>query len=226
MALLCYNQLVGEWMRQRIEQASPALPNLVAGRAIRVMAEMTGVRIPPAIPPQHFWETELPEELEERLTDPDFKAAALFDYLVLDEAQDLLARPRLWQCLLSFFPVVWKKVPLRSSAISTTRFSPNVSRCSKSLATLDASGRPVRWRLLENCRNYRIVGDTAVRLAGLSDPVYSGYMRSGGGVHNYDIFFYEEKRNSWTGSVSGSGSSKRMATNRQRSHCCRSGPII
>src|SRR5262249_14224309 len=43
------------------------------------------------------------------------------------------------------------------------------------------------------CRNYRIVGDSAVRLSGLRQPVYDGYMRSGGGIHNYDIFFYRSE---------------------------------
>jgi superfamily I DNA/RNA helicase len=32
-----------------------------------------------------------------------------------------------------------------------------------------------------------------VRLAGFPGVVYSGYLRSGGGVNNYDIFFYEDE---------------------------------
>lgn len=48
VALLCYNKLVGDWMQQRIAQARPIPPNLVIGRAIRVMAEMTNVAIPEA----------------------------------------------------------------------------------------------------------------------------------------------------------------------------------
>jgi hypothetical protein len=63
----------------------------------------------------------------------------------------------------------------------------------QALKALDAYSQPVRWKLSENCRNYRIVGDTAVRLAGHSDSTYSGYLRTGGGVHNYDIFFYEHE---------------------------------
>src|SRR5262249_18790486 len=101
VALLCYNQLVGNWMFRKVAQASPVLPNLVVGRAIRVMAEMAQIHIP-SEPSHHFWDTQLPEKLEERLTDPDFKAAALFDYLVLDEAQDILARPGLWQSVVHF----------------------------------------------------------------------------------------------------------------------------
>jgi hypothetical protein len=65
---------------------------------------------------------------------------------------------------------------------------------SRSLASLHATGKPTVYRLSENCRNYRIVGDSAVRLSGLREPVYDGYMRSGGGLHNYDIFFYHSER--------------------------------
>jgi hypothetical protein len=51
--------------------------------------------------------------------------------------------------------------------------------------------RPARWTLLENCRNYRIIGETAVQLAGLQGTIYTGYRRIGGGLSNYDILFYE-----------------------------------
>ena len=43
VALLCYNQLIGNWMRKKIEKTEPALPNLVVGRVISVMSNMAGV---------------------------------------------------------------------------------------------------------------------------------------------------------------------------------------
>ena len=55
------------------------------------------------------------------------------------------------------------------------------------------SSRPTRWRLSENCRNYRIIGETAVQLGGFSSAVYSGYRRVGGGVQNYNIMFYADE---------------------------------
>lgn len=190
VALLCYNQLVGDWMRQKVEKIGPTLPNLVVGRAIQVMAEMTGIEIP-SNPSREYWEEQLPQELEERLTDPDFKASSAFDYLVLDEAQDILAKPRLWQCLTQFL----------SGGISEGAFAlfgdfyhqvlGDREAMQSALAELDKSNRPVRWNLGENCRNYPIVGDTAVQLAGFTEPIYSGYLRSGGGQHNYDIVFYD-----------------------------------
>lgn len=193
VALLCYNQLVGDWIRQRVEKAIPTLPNLVAGRAIRVMAEMTGVEIPDN-PSREYWEEQLPQELEERLTDPDFKAAAAFDYLVLDEAQDILAKPRLWQCLTQFLSEGESRGAFALFGDFDHQVLGEREAMQASLAALDKYYRPVRWNLSENCRNYPIVGSTAVKLAGFTDPVYSGYLRTGGGLHNYDIFFYDNEQ--------------------------------
>ena len=190
VALLCYNQLIGDWLERRIDQSIPALPNLVAGRAIRVMAELTQIEFP-SNPAQEFWDTELPQRLEESLTDPDFNAAATFDYLVLDEAQDLLARPRLWQCLTQFLVGETGKGAFALFGDFDHQVLTEREPMNRALNALDTMNRPVRWKLSENCRNYQIVGDTAVRLAGFVDPVYSGYLRSGGGVHNYNIYFYD-----------------------------------
>lgn len=190
VALLCYNQLVGDWMRQRVAQDGRVPPNLIIGRAIRIMAEMTGVAIPES-PSPSFWEADLPEQLEERLTDPDLKATAAFDYLVLDEAQDILARPRLWGCLSQFL-----RGDIGGGAFALLGdFDHQVLRdhepMRKTLAEVNGTARPVRWHLAENCRNYRIVGETALRLGGVPATVYSGYLRPGGGLQNYDIYFYE-----------------------------------
>lgn len=193
VALLCFNQLVGDWMRHRMDQITPALPNLVVGRAIRVMAETTEVEIPDKPSPE-FWANELPLRLEERLTDPDFKATATFDYLVLDEAQDILARPRLWQCLAQFLSGGVDRGALALFGDFDHQVLAGREPMRNALAALDATDRPVRWNLSENCRNYRIVGETAVLLSGTGGRVYSGYLRAGGGMHNYDIFFFEHEQ--------------------------------
>ena len=190
VALLCYNHLIGDWMRQRVAQGVQIPPNLIVGRAIRIMAEMTGVAIPES-PSASFWEGSLPEQLEDRLTDPDLKVTAAFDYLVLDEAQDLLGRPRLWGCLSQLL-----RGGIGGGAFALLGdFDHQVLRdyeaMRKTLAVVDGTARPVRWHLAENCRNYRIVGETALRLGGMSASVYSGYLRPGGDLQNYDIFFYE-----------------------------------
>jgi hypothetical protein len=193
VALLCFNQLVGEWMRRQVEGISPPNPNLVTGRAIQVMADLTGLEIPKA-PTREFWETTLPQKLEERLTDPDFRATAIFDYLIIDEAQDLLARPHLWACLSQFLVGGFDNGKFTLFGDFDNQVLAERQTMTQTLAALDASAYPSRWRFTENCRNYRIVGDTAVSLSGLGNSVYAGYMRTGGGVENYDITFYEHER--------------------------------
>ena len=193
VALVCFNQLIGDWIKEEVSRSTPPLPNLVAGRAVRAMAELTGIKIPER-PSRDFWDAELPQRLEERLTDPDFRSAASFDYLVVDEAQDILSRPQLWQCLAQFLD----RGLARGAFVLFGDFDFQVlterDRLNEALDALEASSRPAHWRLSENCRNYRIVGETAVRLAGLGGPVYSGYLRSGGSLANYDIFFYATER--------------------------------
>ncbi|BBO80428.1 hypothetical protein DSCO28_09940 [Desulfosarcina ovata subsp. sediminis] len=192
VALLCFNHLIGEWMKEHCAEERPALPNLIVGRAISVMADMSGVVIPDK-PSQDYWDFELPKIIEERVTDPDFKAAATFDCLVIDEAQDLLARPRIWECLSYFVSGGLRNGSIALFGDLDHQVLTGRDSIIKALSELDESNRPVRWKLSENCRNYRIIGDTAVQLAGLTGPVYSGYLRSGGSVSNYDIYFYDDK---------------------------------
>jgi hypothetical protein len=193
VALLCFNQLVGDWMRRQVEASPAGTPSLVAGRAIRIMSEMSGITIPND-PPPTYWESDLPEHLEERLTDPDFEAVAAFDYLVLDEAQDLLARPRLWECLVRFLDGNVTSGSFCLFGDFDNHVLAERDAMNRTLGAIHASARPTVYRLTENCRNYRIVGDSAVRLSGFQKPVYTGYMRSGGGIQNYDIFFYGHER--------------------------------
>lgn len=188
-ALLCFNQLVSEWMRQKMEEAAPLPPNLVIGRAIQVMASMSGVPIPKS-PLQSFWDTDLPLLIEDRLTDPDLGAAASFDYIVLDEAQDLLARPRLLSCLGQFLQGGMESGSFLLLGDFDHQVLAEHATMQTALSALDKAAQPARWHLSENCRNYRIVGDTAVRLGGIETSVYSGYLRHGGSHQNYDIAFY------------------------------------
>ena len=193
VALLSFNQLVGDWMKHKLAQSGQELPNLVIGPAIRILAGMTGLEIPEN-PSRHFWEAALPQRLEEKLTDPDFKAGACFDYLVLDEAQDFLARPSLWGCLTHFLTGGLEHGACALFGDFANQVLAERGVMDQTLSAIEHAARPARWRLGENCRNYQIIGDTAVALSGLKPPVYSGYLRAGGTVSDYDIFFYEHER--------------------------------
>ena len=192
-ALVCFNQLVGDWLRAQVQLGAAAPPNLITGRAIRIMAEMTGVTVPKD-PDSRYWDQDLPAQLEERLTDPDFRIDALFDYLVVDEAQDLLARPALWECLTRFLDGGIAAGSYCLLGDFDNQVLGKRQAMDNSLAVIQSTSRPATYRLSENCRNYKIVGESAVRLSGLPTDAYSGYMRSGGGMQNYDIFFYAGER--------------------------------
>jgi hypothetical protein len=189
--LVCFNHLVGDWMHEQVQRWAP--PMLIAGRAIQVMAEMTGVRIPKT-PSLRYWDQELPEQLEERLTDPDLRLSAMFDYLVVDEAQDLLARPALWECLTRFLDGGITSGSYCLFGDFENQVLGERRAMETALSVIRSTGRPATYHLSENCRNYKIVGESAVRLSGLSRGMYSGYMRAGGGLQNYDISFYADER--------------------------------
>lgn len=190
VALLCYNRLVGDWMQRQVASVNPVLPNLVVGRAIKIMADMTDVSIPDS-PSPDFWENDLPRQIEERLADTDLKAVAAFDYLVIDEAQDLLARPRLWHCLAQFLINGIYDGMFALFGDFDNQVLADSKTMQRELNAIQAKSRPTRWPLSENCRNYRIVGETALLLAGVNSCVYTDYLRRGGGMVNYDIYFFE-----------------------------------
>jgi hypothetical protein len=194
VALLCFNQLVGEWMQTKIETEFGKVPGLVVGRAMQTMIEMTGIEIPPS-PGRDFWEVTLPALLEEKITDPDFRESAVFDYMVVDEAQDLLARPRLWECLLQFLSGGVSKGAFVILGDFDNQVLAEKEVMSAQLERVIETAAPAKWNMSENCRNYRIVGDTSIILSGLGPSVYSGYMRIGGSIDNYNIHFYEHDRN-------------------------------
>lgn len=194
VGLLCFNQLVGDWMEKQVCNSTPLLPNLVVGRALRIMIGMSGITIPQQ-PSYFFWENELPNLLEERFTDPDFKFGSQFDCLIIDEAQDILARPKIWQCLMQF--LVGGETQGRFILFGDFDYQSLSNRkiMQSMRIALEKNAHPVKYKLTENCRNYRIIGEIALKISGITEKVYTGYMRSGGALMNYDIAFYNTEQN-------------------------------
>lgn len=191
VALLCFNRLVGEWLQGEMAPVLRNLPNLVVGTAIRTMASMAGVPVPDA-PGSSFWTRELPDRLEERMTDPDFRATATFDHIVVDEAQDLLARDQLWSCMQLFLEGGVVDGGFSILGDLENQVLGGHETMQRNLEDLVERSRPVRYALTENCRNYSVIGDTAVRLSGgRSSDIYTGYMRTGGSHRNTDVMFHE-----------------------------------
>lgn len=190
VAFLCFNRLIGDWIKSEMEQNEPRLPNLTVGRAIQVMMDMAEIKIPEKNPEHDFWQKDLPDLLLNKLQDRDFVDQALFDYLVLDEAQDFLARPLLLKCLLGFLEGGDSNGKFAFLGDFENQSIANKDMTLRSLEQIVEKVRPARLHLDENCRNYEIIGSAALTLADLKEEIYTAYLRGGGSIDNYDIEFY------------------------------------
>src|SRR6185312_8671597 len=189
VALICFNRLVGEWMRAQSESRQPLLSNLVVDRATRLLATLADVDIPTE-PTSAYWEGPFLNEVEERLTDPDFVAATQFDHLIVDEAQDIFARPRLWNCLLQFLSGGMENGHLTIFGDFEHQVLGQKTLVDRTLMDVSLRAACTQWRLTENCRNLQIVGETAVRMSGFAPDIYTGYMRGVGSVKDLTLLPY------------------------------------
>jgi hypothetical protein len=189
VGFMSFNRLVGEWMASEIS-ARRAPPSLVTGSALSILARMADIEVP-SDAVDEFW-LELPNKVLDRLTDPDFAATAGFEYLVIDEAQDTLSRAALWQSLLG----------LLDGGLANGRFAifgdfacqvlNERDKLAEALDELGTHARPARWRLTENCRNFRSVASAALRLSGFPEATYADYRRSGGTINDISFRPYDD----------------------------------
>ncbi len=190
--LVCFNKLVGEWVATNVSK-DVGRPNLLAGPAIRMLMDMTGVTIP-ASPDEVFWESGIYDAIEEKLTDPEFNDDLAFDYLIIDEAQDVLSKPRLFQALMQLVPGGVEEGSYCLVGDFKYQLFGNRADLENILAEVRAKAKGIpTYPLYENCRNYSIVGGSAVKLSGIKDKVYEGFMRSGGSMTNFNLNFYADR---------------------------------
>jgi DNA polymerase III delta prime subunit len=188
VALLCFNHLIAGWMRHNLYVSGSPPPNLICGTIHSVFSDMAELLLPES-PDAEYWESSWPDLLEEKITDPDWYGSAQFDYLVIDEVQDILSRPRLWQCL-----------DLLMESSGSTNFCllgdienqvlSDRNNLDNSLAEILNKYGPAQWLLDENCRNYRITGELALSLSGLPKTTYSDFLRGPGSQDAFDIDLY------------------------------------
>ena len=193
VGLFFFNQLVGDHVKKLMEEATVPLPNLLVGRVTQIMAQLAGIKVPPNST-QTYWDIEFPEKLEERLTDPKFSEVAAFDYVVLDEAQDILARPSHYEYLFRFLKGGFEEGRFAFFGDFDNQVIAERDIMQKNLQSLKSYAHPANCHLSENCRNYKIVGEMAVTLSGIKKRVYNGYLRGGGETRNYDICYYGNVR--------------------------------
>jgi len=183
VACLCFNRLIGKSIEHELGGLN--LPNLIGGTVYSVLLKLVGVTVPDDVAPD-WWKHEAPAIIEEKLTDPDLADILSFDYMVIDEAQDVLARPALWDCLKLFIEggIERGRFLILGDFINQT-LTYNDNLFEQKLSELKSSA--TRWKLDENCRNYRPIGEVALAFSNSDRGTWSGYMRAGGALDDWDL---------------------------------------
>jgi hypothetical protein len=182
--LICYNRLFSQWLKR---EAAPLGDQVKAGSFHSLLLEMTGADTVGA--DSRFWAKTLPELAIRALTDGGH---AIYDKLIIDEAQDLLTSPFI-DCLdllitggllggqFYLFGDFENQTVFRHSVISIgdfrSGFVPDLSI----------------YRLDENCRNRPRVGNAA-QLLGRMHHGYSRYLREDDRVDPIIKYFANEKQ--------------------------------
>lgn len=178
--LLCFNQLVGEWIDRQI---NPRPPGLVVGWVIQRLAEMLDVALPAGPCGPDHWSDDLLAQFLARLSGPDIREQVSFDRLIIDEAQDILARPVLFDCLGKLIrggvnDGSWVLLGDFDHQVLTSSAQRDTMRAA--LGSLVRDARPAVWPLSENCRNFEVVGKAALSLGGIEEEIYEGFRRGVG----------------------------------------------
>lgn len=183
---LCFNRLIGQWAARQLE--SDQNPLLVGGSALSVLISLTGISMP-VNPNKDFW-SGVPLEIQDRLTDPSSAQDARFDYLVIDEAQDILARPDLLDCICMLLDGGLDGGRFLMLGDFRNQVLTRTDKFEVSLAAVRCSS--ARWVLTENCRNYKDIAQVAMKLSKADQSIYSRYLRQGGGLHTWYLEPYQD----------------------------------
>ena len=91
---ICYNYLLGNWLKSQIEGNKQKYPDMIAaGTMHSIFIGLSGLRLP-NMPTDKFWEEHVPHTVVERILNDSIKHP-VYDKLIVDEAQDILKEPYL-----------------------------------------------------------------------------------------------------------------------------------
>lgn len=183
---LCFNRLIGQWAASQLEEEHN--PLLVGGSVLSVLMSLTGVSVPEN-PNDDFW-SGVAQEVQDRLTDPSCAYDAQFDYLVIDEAQDILGRPDLFDCLRLLIDGDLDGGRFLMLGDFRNQVLTGAMALEVPLATVRKNS--ACWILTENCRNYKTIGQFAMKLSQADRSTYSGYLRQGGGLNAWNLELYKD----------------------------------
>lgn len=172
--LVCFNRLLGSSLRA---QTSTFFPGITTSTLHRHMLNVAGIRPSPSTG-SSFWDTELPSQATRALREAT-ATKAIFDELVVDEAQDVLKDP-----YLDFLDLSIKG----GLASGRWRFFGDLERQSIFGSDVDVGllvatrlRNATRYALRVNCRNTPRVAEYVHILGGLT-PRYSRIRRHDDGI--------------------------------------------
>ncbi|WP_261147676.1 nuclease-related domain-containing DEAD/DEAH box helicase [Serratia fonticola] len=183
---LCFNRLIGQWAASQLE--ADQNPLLIGGSALSVLMSLAGISMPKN-PDDEFWDSVV-LEIQDYLTDPACAHDAQFDYLVIDEAQDILGRPGLLDCIRLLLDGDLDGG--RFLMLGDFRNQVLTGAAAVEIPLTAVRNYSARWLLTENCRNYKAIGQVAMTLSKADRSTYSGYLRQGGGLHTWNLELYQD----------------------------------
>ena len=183
--LFCFNRFVGEWMDSSLR---PRGPGLVAGPFLQRLAVMFDIGVAEALDADR-----LAAHIAEAMAHFPTAEQVLFDRVIIDEAQDILCHLGLRKCL----DLILKNGLAGGNWVLLGDFDHQVldspaarKRMEAVLNDNDALGHPTRWRLTENCRNFKRIAQTAAEMAGIREQLYEGYRRGNGDMTSDRVHIY------------------------------------
>jgi DNA polymerase III delta prime subunit len=180
--LLCYNRLLGEWLKKEIEEGQPGIE---CSTLHRYMLDVAGIELSSEEKSSTFWTDEVPMRASEIL----LESGPTFDELIIDEAQDILWHDNYLDVLdLSLKGGLeggrWKFFgDFERQAIYGGTFEDIKNHVQA------RSGPYPIYSLRSNCRNTPSIA-TIVHLLGGLDPDYSRVLRPYDGIEP-ELRFYE-----------------------------------
>jgi DNA polymerase III delta prime subunit len=178
-ALICFNRLLGGWLRDSCEGAGE---RLWVGTLHSLLLNLAGIE-PSATPAAAFWSSELPELAMQRVLE---SSSSRFDTLILDEAQDLLLPGYLDILdLLLAGGLNLGRWRFFGDFATQAIYGSAVADPAGSLA--DRTGHFARYSLNENCRNTPRIAEAVSLMTG--SPRYSRILRPDNGVEPRTIVY-------------------------------------
>lgn len=180
---LCFNRLLARWLEREL---MPLGGQVVVSTMHRHMMRIAGMSTPPPSADEHFWRKDLPALATDALLSAEGKLN-IFDSIVVDEAQDLLAQPYMDVLDLSVRGgLLGGRWRMFGDFERQSIYENEPLQVAKALEGLRRIATPLQLR--DNCRNTPVIAQVAVRLGGLQPP-YRRVLRSDDGK-SYELRFF------------------------------------